>query len=120
MLLSRRELQIGDEVELLPLPGIGTLTATCKTGTTNPQTSFFVNNRSGGVVDQTLEFGEGIDAASVPDGESVSDGHEGFVAIRMKVATRSTPATIATLDLNAAPEPPVPCSVFVQVVISRG
>ncbi|HEY7255596.1 MAG TPA: hypothetical protein VH476_02835 [Solirubrobacterales bacterium] len=120
VLSARRDLQIGDEVELLALPGIGTLTATCQTGTTKPLTSFYVNNRSGGPVDQTLEYGEGIDATTVPDGGEVSDGHEGIVAIRMKVATRSTPATIATLDLNAAAEPPVPCSAFVQVVLSRG
>jgi len=120
VLSTRRELQIGDDEQLLPIPGIGTLTVVCKMGTTFPAAQFFANNRSGGVVDQTLEFPGGDDAGTVPDGEGISDTVEGAGGIRMKLSTRTSPATIATLDLSKAANAPSPCGVFVQVIVGRG
>src|SRR5262249_13660406 len=81
VLSTRRDLQVGDDVQLLALPGIGDLTFKCTMGTTFPNGQFFVNNHSGGVMDQTLEYPGGSDSAEVADGKSVSDGGEGTVAI---------------------------------------
>lgn len=120
LLTARRELQVGDDVQMLAIPGIGTLTVKCRMGTTFPAADFSFNNRSGGVVDQTLEYGEGTDGTSIPDGKEVSAGGEGLVAIRMKVATRTSPATVATLDLSKAFQTPAPCGVFAQVIVSHG
>ena len=88
-------------------------------GATKPKSTFSVNNRSGGTMDQTLEYGEGIDFTSVPNGDKVSDGNETFTAIRMKVATRGTPATIATLDMSMVSDAPTPCGVYAQVIVSH-
>jgi hypothetical protein len=120
ILTARRELQIGDEAQMLAMPGLGVLTVACRMGTTFPAADFSFNNRSGGIVDQTLEYDGGIDGTSVPNGKEVSSGGEGLVAIRMKVATRTSPATVATLDLSKAGQAPAPCGVFAQVIVSHG
>ena len=119
VLAARRDLGIGDDVQLLPLPGIGFVSVKCEMGTTNPASTFTVNNRSGGTMDQTLEYPEGVDSTSVPDGEGVSDGNEGLTAIRMKVATRASPATIATLDFSMVRNAPTPCGVYAQAIVSH-
>ena len=102
-----------------PFPGIGFVSVNCVMGATKPKSTFSVNNRSGGTMDQTLEYGEGIDFTSVPNGDKVSDGNETFTAIRMKVATRGTPATIATLDMSMVSDAPTPCGVYAQVIGSH-
>ncbi len=61
----------------------------------------------------------GVDSTSIPDGEGVSDGNEKFTAIRMKVATRALPVTIATLDFSMLSDAPTPCGVFAQAIVSH-
>ena len=70
-------------------------------------------------MDQTLEFPGGVDATSVPNGEGASDGDEGITAIRMKVATRTSPATIATLDFSMVSNAPTACGVYAQAIVSH-
>jgi hypothetical protein len=79
---------------------------------------FTFTNKSGGTMDQTLEFSGGIDAATVPSGGTVSSGRETFAALRMKLATRTSPATVATFDLSMVDNAPAPCGVYVQAIAS--
>lgn len=54
----------------------------------------------------------------MPNGQSISAGGEGVAALRMKVATRTAPVTVATFDLSMAAEAPAPCGLFVQALVS--
>jgi hypothetical protein len=118
MLAARRDLQIGDSSQMLAVPGIGTLTASCKAGVKKPEANFTFTNQSGGTMDETLEYSAGIDAGTVLNGKTSSSGEEGITAQRMKVATRTTPVTVATFDLSMAAEGPTSCGLFVQALVS--
>jgi len=83
-----------------------------------PKVAFVFHNESGGTMDQTLEYSTGTDAASVPNGGTIESGQETFAAIRMKVATRTSPATIVVFDLNMAASDPSGCPLFVQAIAS--
>ena len=117
LLNSRRDLQIGDEVEFFTLPGIGAVTATCLEGTTKPAISFAITNNSGAILDQTLEYPGGVDSVMVPNGKSASSGSESSTARRMKVATRTSPPTVATVDFSFLSNAPTPCGVFAQAIV---
>ncbi len=118
LLNSRRDLQIGDEVEFFALPGIGAVTATCLQGTTKPAISFAITNNSGAIMDQTLEYPGGVDSSTVPNGKAVSSGSESFTARRMKVSTRTSPSTVATVDFSFVSDAPAPCGVYAQAIVS--
>ena len=114
----RREVQFGDSAQLVAVPGIGSMTASCSMGAAFPKVEFAFHNESGGTMDQTLEYTAGTDAASVPDGGTVKSGQEAFAAMRMKVATRTSPATIVVFDLNMAANVPSACPIFIQAIAS--
>jgi hypothetical protein len=114
----RRQLQIGDSAQLVAVPGIGTMTAKCTMGTTFPRVEFLFKNESGGTMDETLEYTTGTDAGTPPNGATIGAGAEAFAALRMKLATRTAPATIVVFDLNMAANVPGACPVFIQAIAS--
>jgi len=112
----RRQLEIGESDQLVAVPNIGTMNAKCTMGTTFPKVDFSFRNESGGTMDQTLEYATGTDAGSVPNEGTIGSGGEAFAALRMKVATRTSPATIVVFDLNMAANIPSACPVFIQAI----
>jgi hypothetical protein len=118
LLTARRDLQIGESAQMLALPGIGTLSVTCITEGKKPVGEFIVHNQSGGALDQTLEYADGTDGTTVANGDSIGVGGENTQALRVKLASRTAPITVATLDLSKAAAAPAPCGLFAQVLIS--
>lgn len=123
VLSARRDLKVGDEAEILSLPGLGALRASCGNGISHPELregSFEFVNGSAGTLDQTLEYGMGTDSTAIAEGESIKVGEERQTSERVKMATRSSPPTVATLDLSSqSTATPADCAMFVQVIISN-
>jgi hypothetical protein len=101
-LSARRELAVGDsDVPLLNLPGIGPVTASCAAGTTNPKGGFEILNNSGLTVEQTLQYGGGVDGGTAAPGKALGFGGNEYVdAVTVQVATRSPTPVIATLNTS--------------------
>lgn len=118
LLAARRDLQIGQSAPLLSVPGIGSLDGACRAGAKKPEADFTFTNRSGGTIDETLEYSTGIDATTLLDGETASVGEEGVTAERIKLASRTTPVTVVSFDLSMAVAGPAPCGLFVQALVS--
>jgi hypothetical protein len=113
---ARRELEIGDtDQDILPLPGIGSLTVTCKAG---PAAEFSANNTSGTVMDQTFESGGGTDSSSAASGSAVSFGGTNLT-YRIQLATRDPTPTVATLDIAFRANTPAPCTIFAQAIVGK-
>jgi len=98
----RRELVLGDsEVPLFTLPGIGPVTASCTVGTTFPKGGFKVFNNTGFTLEQTLQYGGGVDGGTAAPGKSLGFGGNEFVdAVTVQIATRSSQPLVATLNMS--------------------
>lgn len=98
----RRELAVGDsEVPLFSIPGIGPLTASCAAGTTYPKGGFKILNSSGSTVEQTLQYGTGVDGGTATPGQTIGfGGNEYRDAVTVQLATRSPQPVVATLNLS--------------------
>jgi hypothetical protein len=112
----RRELSVGDtNQEVVPLPGIGNLTATCEAG---PEAQFSANNTSGTIMDQTFESGESTDGGSATSGKDVSWGGK-RLTYRIQLSTRAPTPTLATLNIAFKANGPAPCTIFVQALVGK-
>lgn len=119
---ARRELAIGDSnVTLMTLPGIGHVTTSCKMGKTYPQGDFEIFNESGSEMDQTLQYGEGVDGGTAANGKSVGFGGNEYVdAVTVQVSTHSTPSVVATLNLSFLKNENAGCHFFGQATLAGG
>lgn len=120
ILTARVDLGLGEERQLFSVPGVGPLVASCKPGTKNPVIGVSLLNGSGATLDETLEFSNGVDSGIFANGASLDFSNEGLLVDRIKVATRTTPLTVATLDVSGRSEnTPTACVAFAQTVVSR-
>ena len=123
VLSARRDLSIGDSgVPVFTLPGLGPVTANCVMGATKPEGEFDYTNQSGSVVDILLVYGvSGIDGGAMSPGETQSvGGFEDLGAWRWQFATRSSPSTVATLNLGFGRLGPTACPMFAQATVGSG
>ncbi|MET0559864.1 MAG: hypothetical protein ABW065_14555 [Solirubrobacterales bacterium] len=117
---ARRELTVGaTNVAVLALPGIGSLTAECKAG---PELGLSLANASGSTLDYASVSGSDLS----PNVSSLANGANLLLADNInqvweiELASRSTPATVATLRVVFAKSSPGPCVVFAQGTSGAG
>ena len=78
-------------------------------------------NESGAVLDQTNHYGEGVDGGTVANGESVGFAGQEYVdAVTVQVATRTTPSTVANLNLSFLKDENLGCEMFGQATVAGG
>jgi hypothetical protein len=119
---AHRELGVGDSnVTMMTLPGIGHLTADCKMGTTYLEGGYEIINESGSMMDQTLQYGGGVDGGTVANGESIGFAGQEYVdAVTVQVSTRTTPSVVATLNLSFLKNGNTGCEMYGQATVSSG
>lgn len=119
ILSGRVDLQLTEEQPLLTVPGVGILTAACAPGKGSPVIGFSLDNTSGGTFDLTLDWSGGTDSGRYEPGQKVEVSGAGVLADRIQIATRTSPPTVATLDLSGRSEnTPSACAAYVQTIVS--
>jgi hypothetical protein len=87
-------------------------------GTTNPEVTFTFTNNSGGTMDIDPRVLRRNGRWNGRQWGTIASNSEIIAALRMKLATRASPATLVTFDLSMADNAPAPCGVFVQAIAS--
>jgi hypothetical protein len=122
LLSAHQEITFGStDVPFFTIPGLATVTATCKAGTTKPQIDFVLHNTTTSVIDQTLQYSQGIDAGRMKPGETLGFGEESTTAATIQLATQTTPSTVASFDFSmvlATNSATSNCIVFAQGTVA--
>jgi hypothetical protein len=115
---ARRQLAVGEiGINVLSLPGIGTVTAACTAG---PEYAISVNNTSGAEMDYVAQSGSDLapNGGAVPSGSSLSFSENLDAQVwRAQVATRTATPTVASLTISFRRNAPSPCVVIAQATL---